>query len=126
MSTQWTSNPLPESKPAGSVADLVKEGYVVLLLYGKNSFGDKIYSYLKVTLENLKLLKEAAAKNGSFTPSDFGQVVAAGVGEPSDEVRAEIRTTYHYMEMNRNAAAKPVAPQTAVPIPQEKKGWDEY
>lgn|GEM_PF-3306754 len=95
----------------------------VLLLYGKNSFGDKIYSYLEITIPNLRRLKAATMSGEAFTPSDFGTVIAAGRGEPTEEVKAEIAATHQVLD-GRTAPAKPAA--SAAPIPAAKKAWDEY
>jgi hypothetical protein len=116
MMTKWTSKAgLPGSEGMGSLADQ----FVVLLLYGKNSFGDKIYSYLKITLPNLANLKSAVKSGGGFNPSDFGEVIAAGKGEPTTEVRNEIAAQYQVLD-NKPAAAP------AVDVPATKKAWDEY
>ena len=124
MSTQWTSG---ATSPIAAAFGLTQEEYEnetgVLLLYGKNSFGDKVYSYLEITIPNLRKLKDASVSGKGFNPSDFGKVIAAGRGEPSDEVRAEISSTYQVMN-NRGEPQKPAAP--SAPIPTEKKGWDEY
>jgi hypothetical protein len=92
---------------------------VVILLYGKNSFGDKIYSYLKITLGGIEKLKAALLVGMPFNPTDFGSIIAAGRGEPSDEVKAEISSTYYVL------TAKP-APEMERAEVKEKKGWDEY
>ena len=123
MTTQWTSNVAPPGN--GNLLGISKEEMEtrtgVLLLYGKNSFGDKIYSYLEITIPNLRRLKEAALKGEPFTPSDFGTVIAAGRGEPTDEVRAEIAALHQVFD-GRTVVPKPAA----APIPAAKKAWDEY
>ncbi len=89
-------------------------------MYGKNSFGDKIYSYLKITLGGLDKLKLAIQVGKMFSPNDFGTIIAAGRGEPSDDVRAEIASTYKILD------TKPSAPPMAAVTVTEKKSWDEY
>src|SRR5690349_21673586 len=89
MNTKWTSNSLPAGESTGGVPPL-GEQFVVLLMYGKNSFGDKIYSYLKITVANLGNLKAAIRAGNGFNPSDYGEVLAAGKGEPTPEVQAEM------------------------------------
>lgn len=98
---------------------LLKDDYTVILLQGKNVFGDMIYCYLKITFPDIEKLQGALALDESFNPSDFGTVVAAGKGEPPEEVKAEIATTYSVFQ-------QPAAKQSAAPIPKEKKNWDEY
>lgn len=117
MSSLWTSKPLPEKAANG--ASSLDSQFVVLLLFGKNSFGDKIYSYVKINLPNLPNLKSAIQAGKGFNPSDFGEVIAAGKGEPPNEVRSEIASTYQVLD-NSAPQAAPVAANT------EKKAWDEY
>lgn len=120
MSTKWISNALDSgSKPSG-IDTAMKDQFVVLLLYGKNSFGDKIYSYLKITLPDLQNLKAAIQSGKGFNPSDFGTILAAGKGDPTAEVRAEISSLYQVLDSQQ--PAKPVTPV----IPETKKKWDEY
>ncbi|MDE3060833.1 MAG: hypothetical protein KGJ06_07470 [Pseudomonadota bacterium] len=116
--TQWTTNTLPSGSVRPSPEDLDKS--VVLLLYGKNSFGDKIYSYLKITIRALDNLKEAVISGKPFTPSDFGTVIAAGKGEPTDEVRSEVNNLYQVFESQQPRH------HHAAAISAEKKKWDEY
>lgn len=117
MSSKWVSKPIPE-KAANGMNSLDSQ-FVVLLLYGKNTFGDKIYSYIKINLPNLPSLKTAIKSGKGFNPSDFGEVIAAGKGEPPNEVRAEIAAMYQVLDTQ-----KPQQPTT--PAPTEKKAWDEY
>ncbi|MGE0753761.1 MAG: hypothetical protein AB7L92_01220 [Alphaproteobacteria bacterium] len=118
MSAKWTSKPIPEESQAKKMS--MDEQFVVLLMYGKNSFGDKIYSYLKISLPNLPRLKSAIKAGKGFNPSDFGEVIAAGKNEPTTDVRAEIANAYQVLD------SSPAA-QAAVPAqPAPKKAWDEY
>ena len=93
---------------------------VVLLLYGKNSFGDQIYSYLKITIAGIEELKRAILVGKGFNPSDFGAIIAAGKGEPTDEVRMEISSMYQVL-----SAAEDNTKPEAVKVTQ-KKSWDDY
>jgi hypothetical protein len=120
MMTKWTSKNLTPGENAGGGKNLAEE-FVVLLLYGKNSFGDKIYSYLKITLPNLQNLKSAIRAGQGFNPSDFGEVIAAGKGEPSREIRAEIAAQYQVLDTQQ-----PASPPATPEIPTQKKEWDEY
>lgn len=117
MTTKWTTKNISDENAGPREA--LGDQFVVLLLYGKNSFGDKIYSYLKITLGDLQNLKSAIRSGGPFNPSDYGTVIAAGKGEPSEETRAEVTSTYQVLDSQ--AVSKP-----AVSIPTEKKAWDEY
>lgn len=112
-----------EQKPTPENYDMSKvdmNKFVVILLYGKNSFGDTIYSYLKITLGGIEKLKAAMLLGLPFTPSDFGSIIAAGRGEPTDEVKAEIGGMYYVM----TAQTEEVAPR-ATKV-EEPISWDEY
>ncbi len=119
MTTKWTTNTLSGNNAASGGEASLAEQFVVLLLYGKNSFGDKIYSYLKITLGDLQNLKSAIRSGNSFNPSDFGSVIAAGRGEPTPEIRKEVAGSYQVID-SQAPSAPPVA------APSEKKAWDEY
>jgi hypothetical protein len=80
------------------IAELFKDEYAVILLQGKNSFGTMIFSYVKVTLPNIKKLYEAMNSGEDFLPSDFGIIVAAGEGEPSDALKAEMADTFNMLQ----------------------------
>ncbi len=128
MTTQWTSK-TDHSTP--DFSELFKEEFVVLLLRGKNSFGDHIYSYVKVSLPNIKRLYESLNGGSTFNPSDFGEVVAAGKGEPSDEVKAEIAATYPMKNKPANAStiirnSEEDTEESEATAPILKKNWDEY
>lgn len=70
---------------------LFKDEYAVILLQGKNTTGTSIYSYVKVTLPNIKRLYAALNSGKDFSPGDFGTILAEGEGVPSDELRAEMK-----------------------------------
>lgn len=117
MATKWSSEIL--GKSAVDFNALLKDEYAVVLLQGKNVFGDMIYCYVKVILPNIEKLQAALTGGGTFNPSDFGEVIAAGKGTPPEEVRAEIALTYPMLE-------KPRPMQAASTGSIDKKKWDEY
>lgn len=92
----------------------------MILMQGKNTFGDRIYSYLKVTLTDLKRMQFNASEGSPFNPSDYGTVVAAGQGEPPPEVIQEIESTYNVLSNGGPKAQEQAAP------PPVAKGWDEF
>ncbi len=99
--TEWTPQAFSKnSTPVEWDEELLDED-VVIYLTGKNVFGDKIFSYLKLTLRNLQKLKEALQGKEHFLPSDFGEVLTAGRGDPTPEVRAEMAITYNMVEVPR-------------------------
>jgi hypothetical protein len=117
MTTQWNTRAF-NAKDGDKFADILKDEHVVLLMQGKNMFGDRIYSYLKVALPDIRRLQETIRAGQNFNPSDFGTVVAAGKGDPTDEVKAEIAASYKLLDNPRQFAAPPA--------PKEEKPWDEY
>ncbi len=125
MSTKWNAEVLGSGgKP--DFAALLKDEFTVILFRGKNAFGDLIYCYLKISFGDMAKLQVAIDAPGTFNISDFGSVIAAGKGEPSDEIQAEIAMAYPMLDK-----PKPVIdPNTPLPEaaakPVEKKAWDEY
>jgi len=124
MSGKWNNS------EAGQSADdkfgaLFKDEYAVILLQGKNSFGDMIFSYVKVGLPKIKLLYAALNSGEDFAPSDFGEIIAAGKGLPSEEIKAEIASNYKSLQSITPATFSP-AQAAPKPVITEKKAWDEY
>jgi hypothetical protein len=119
MSTKWSTKILTKNGST-DFGELLKDEYAVVLLQGKNVFGDMIYCYLKVALPDIDRLKIALQTDAQFTASDYGTVIAAGKGEPPEEVRNEIGAAYPMFEQPR-----PIRPPAAV-VSGEKKAWDEY
>lgn len=119
MSAKWSSQTVPEKASNSNFAELLKDEFAVILLQGKNPFGDMIYCYLKVAMPDVERLQAALHNDDNFNASDFGTVVAAGKGQPPEEVRAEMAVTYKMIE------TPPLRPPPP-PIPTEKKAWDEY
>ncbi|MDX2074051.1 MAG: hypothetical protein SFX19_06780 [Alphaproteobacteria bacterium] len=122
MTTKWANNPAGE-KP--DFSELFKEQYAVVLMRGKNSFGDHIYSYIKITFANFKRMYEEMEAKKQFTPSDYGEVVAAGTGEPTDEVKAEIAAQYPMLDQKPASSSSSGSGGSAA-APVAKKAWDEY
>ncbi len=140
MAARWTSK---DGGKAPDFSELFKEEFAVLLLRGKNSFGDNIYSYVKVALPNIKRLYAALSADSTFNPSDFGEVIAAGVGEPSPEIQAEIAALYPDLnqpadnnsgnsgnsgssQSSGNSANSRNSGAASSQPPIAKKSWDEY
>lgn len=122
MTTKWNPNAISKNTANADLGELFKDEFAVILLQGKNLFGDKIYSYLKVGMGQIKGLYAALQSGKDFNPSDFGTVVAAGKGDPPQDVKAEIATTYKMLEPIKPATFGTPAPASAT----EKKNWDDY
>ena len=67
----------------------------VLLVRGESPDGQKIYAYVAIRADKLEGFMEAQ-KQGTFYPEDFGIVVEAGEGEPSDEVKLKMTQEYGF------------------------------
>ena len=105
------------------LGDLFKDEYAIILLQGKNSFGDMIYSYVKVNLPNIKLLYSALNSGADFTPSDFGSIIAAGKGVPSEGLSNKMNSSKNMFQSIPPAVFQPTASKVSS---DEKKAWDEY
>ena len=110
-------------------SEFFKEDYGVLLLRGKNNFGNLIYSYVKVAFSNIERLQLSLKNRLPFNPSDFGEVIAAGTGEPTPEVQAEIAAQYPMIDQKpsgESGATSSSAVGASAAPPIVKKAWDEY
>lgn len=85
------------------IDDAMLDEEAVILLNGHNMFGDAIYSYVKITLRNFRNLRDAMLAGENIIPSDYGQVVAAGRGEPTQEIKDEMRVQYKMVEVPKRA-----------------------
>jgi len=121
MSTKWSTEILGKNG-APDFSALLKDECVVILLRGKNIFNDFIYCYLKIAYPDIPRLQAAIAGEGNFNISDFGTVLAAGKGEPPEEVKAELALSYPMLDK-----PTPFGDHSNTPAaPTEKKNWDEY
>lgn len=120
MSTLWNTKAISKAGSGAELSDQLSADEVVILLQGKNNFGDRIFSYLKLTLQDMMRMQTAVLSGQPFNPSDFGTVVAAGKGEPTDEVKSEISALYRIIDPNQMAPAAPAAP------PVQQKAWDDF
>jgi tetratricopeptide (TPR) repeat protein len=66
----------------------------VFLLQGKNVRGMQVYCYLLIPYRRIRDLEAAMDGKGGFNLTDFGEVLAAGTGDPPQEVRDEIDRKY--------------------------------
>lgn len=79
---------------SGDEAKAVAAEDIVLLLSGFNNFGDKIYNYIKIPLTKVEQLIQAVNGGGRFEVREYGEVIAAGLGVPTPEVKQEIESSY--------------------------------
>src|ERR1700733_7534700 len=67
----------------------------ILLVRGESPDGKKIYAYLGIRADKLEAFMEAQ-KQGTFYPEDFGIVIEAGEGEPTDEIKQKMTKEYGF------------------------------
>jgi hypothetical protein len=67
---------------------------VIVLLYGKNAEGNAIYAYVRMTFDQIDEFRRAILVGKAGDPAKFGDIVASGRGEPSPEVREEVKRQY--------------------------------
>jgi hypothetical protein len=93
---------------------------IVILLQGRNSGGDPIWSYLKQTLRTFGRLSDHVKEHKDFVPADWGEVLAAGLDEPSAELRHEMAVKYNLTDV-----PKPVAAQYEYDVGEYMLGFTE-
>ena len=112
MSGNWITKALGKSEGFDKeISDESLNELVVILLQGRNVFGDLIYSYLQLTMRRLYDLKAYLDSGENFNPSDFGTVLMAGKNEPSQEVRAEMAVKHQLVEVPQATAKAPITHQ---------------
>jgi hypothetical protein len=97
--------------------ELLRREEIVMLLQGNNSMGERVYSYLKLSVLNLRRMKDDILTSKNFLPSDYGQVLAAGHGMPPPELRAQMGVQYGVVQQAETVAPKPALMQ--------KPLWDD-
>jgi len=121
MNTTWKTSAFSKNSTPVELDDQLLAEKVVILLQGKNVYGDQIFTYLQLTLRSLQLLRDKMRKTEDFMPAEYGTVLAAGKGEPTAELRSEMAVTHNMVDVPRpKASAAP--PSYAVPQP---KLWDD-
>lgn len=120
MNTTWKTGAFSKNSTPVAVDEKLLEEKVVILLQGKNVFGDQIYTYIRMSLRSLQQLRDKMKRNDNFMPAEYGEVLAAGRGEPSPELRSEMAVTHNMIDVPRAKANE--TPAFAVPQP---KLWDD-
>ena len=116
----WKTGAFSKNSTPVELDDALLNEKVVILLQGKNVYGDPIYTYLQMTLKSLQQLRDKMRRQEDFMPGEYGDVLAAGKGDPSAELRSEMAVTHNMIDVPRPKAAPP--PSYAVPQP---KIWDD-
>lgn len=120
MNTTWKTSAFSKNSTPVEVDDALLQEKIVILLQGRNIYGDQIFTYLQMTLKALQQLRDKMRRNEDFMPAEYGAVLAAGKGEPSPEMRSEMAVTHNMVDVPRPKMAPP--PSFAVPQP---KLWDD-
>jgi hypothetical protein len=95
------------SNAASDDEELLAKEDIIMLMQGKNAFGERIYCYLRLSINNLRRMKNAIINKEQFLPSDYGEVLAAGNGYPTPELRAEMAVKYGMMQAPKLEPKKP-------------------
>lgn len=120
MNTSWKTGAFSKNSTAVAIDEALLDEKVVILLQGKNVFSDQIYTYLRLSLRSLQQLRDKMRKNDNFMPAEYGEVLAAGKGEPTPELKSEMAVTYNMIDVPRPKAD--AVPSFAAPQP---KLWDD-
>ena len=67
----------------------------VLLVRGEDPEGSPIYAYVAVRADRLQEFM-TAQDSGTFYPEDYGVIVEAGEGEPTEAIRQRMETEYGF------------------------------
>lgn len=88
-----------EPEPRIPLTPELLEQPVVILLQGLNIWGSRVFSYVRMTLFQLQELKDSMDGGASFNPAAFGEVLAAGQGDPSPELRREMAEKHNLVDL---------------------------
>lgn len=93
-------------KNAAAGATVAEDEPVLILIEGKNTFGDRIFCYLKLPYSSYRILREKMFNKEKFNPRDYGEIVAAGLGQPTEEIKNEIKEEYGFVPVSVNEPPK--------------------
>lgn len=69
------------------------DAFFITLIYTQGSDGKRYYAYMAIKALDLPKFKEVEAL-GSFKLEDYGVILAAGEGEPTDAVKRYMKEEY--------------------------------
>lgn len=119
MNSNWKTGAYSTNTTPVSADEKAMEEIGVILMQGKNVYGDPIYTYLRLPIKNLIVMREKIVRRENFMPAEYGEVLAAGKGEPSAELRSEMAVAHNMIDVPK---PKPAVNQ-AFGAPQTKL-WD--
>lgn len=73
---------------------------VVILVQGKNVNHEIIYCYLKISLEIYPLIRTFLETGAEFNLVDYGEVILAGTGKPSNRQQKGMRMVYDMIDLS--------------------------
>ncbi|GIJ80558.1 AAA ATPase domain-containing protein [Micromonospora phaseoli] len=97
----------PAAEATSGVREDESSKLALLLILGVNMAGDEIYSYLRVTEQQIEDVRAALATGAPFTPADFGTVVISGQDKPSPEVTELVGVPDFLIHFNKPSPAAP-------------------
>lgn len=90
MAGSWVSKALGKTQAVDNLGSSTHDLLTMLLVLGRNTFGDEIYTYIRLPMQRIDEVKDKLAEGGNFMPSQYGSVVAAGRGKPTPEITEEV------------------------------------
>jgi len=99
MKNNWSTPGFGKNVSPDLISDEYLEDEVVVLLQGTNMFGDAVYSYLKLIGRDLKRMFAKMQAGENFKPGDYGTVLYAGRGVPSQEIKDEMKAEYDMVDV---------------------------
>lgn len=97
--SNWSASGFGRYVSPDLVLDEFLDDEVIVLLQGRNTFGDELFIYLQITGRNLREIFRMMQQGENFKPVDFGSIIVAGRGEPTDELKAEMLNEYNMMDV---------------------------
>jgi hypothetical protein len=108
----WISKALGKTQAIEDLSSVNHE-MAMLLILGRNTFGDEIYTYMKLPMQRIDEVKTRISSGQAFVPAHYGSVVAAGRGVPSPDIREEVGTPDFMLYFKPKAEPKQFFPQTS-------------
>lgn len=91
MVGNWVAKALGKTQPIElSDSSTTHDGLTMLLVQGQNTFGDEIFTYIRLPLRRIEEIKQQLNTGQNFVPSHYGTVIAAGRGKPTPDITEEV------------------------------------
>lgn len=81
---------------ASHVEELLKDKLFAIVLLRGQARNTTMYVYVAVRLDRLDILHEAYAQGAAIEPTEFGRVLASGMGEPDADTVQAMLEQYHF------------------------------